>query len=169
MRKATFILGIALVGLLSGAILATVGLISNQSLYGMLAIWAFTVSFMVFFVFMTRVYHRTMTRTRTTTDLLAEMKFLQERRYEQLAKRLDNMSPLRGHRSGTSSTSEVSGNPSQVGYSELRNINERLQRAERRILGKLENEALSADEQVRELDRLIASLRNDSRRGHLGE
>lgn len=157
MHRATFVLSTAILCLIVGVLAATFGVVREEALYLVIAAWASALAFVVFFVFLTQAYLRIMARTGTINNRLEETKFLLNRRYEQLAERLDD---LLARRTAYTSTSGVEENNErlQTGTSELQDVNARLERAERRILGRLENEALSADAQIRELERIVSSL-----------
>lgn len=154
MRRIAIILFLAC--LVSAAGLTTAGLINAQPIFYVLGLWLFVLSLAIFFSLLLRMYQRIMARIHDIKQLLSEMRFLQERRYEQLARRLDT---LRGGGSDASLGSATAG----ATHAEFENLSARLQRSERRILGKLEDEMLRYDERVRELAQTLATLKEDPR------
>lgn len=150
--------------LVLAAIFATIGLVSEKSGYHVGAAWLLAFSLAILFGVLIRLYQRVVIRTNTTNELLKQIKFLQERRYSQLVARMDQRDGGVTSESVQSSKVGASG-PAQTGsklslgeISELEEINARVQRAERRILGKLENESFDWDRRHYELKEDISDL-----------
>lgn len=157
MQKVTFLLISFTLGLLVIASLVTVGMLNGFIWLHIVALWLAVLLLILFFGCYMRTYRRIMTRVGVTNERVAEMKHLQERRYEQLAKRLDALkqdirAEARGNLgSGSGSTQEVSK------LSDLEHLIARAERAERRILGRLENIMLDNDKHFRTVEMKLAS------------
>lgn len=145
MHKTKYLLTAVVAGGVALAAVLTAALLTNAPALFVASVWIATFILIGLTVFLLRSYQRVVTRLGTANERLAELKFLQERRYEQLVGRLD--SPKVNALSGSGASG-----PS---LDELENINARCQRAERRILGKLENELLMHDKRYRKLERLL--------------
>lgn len=143
MRKAKYLLTAVVAGGVALAAVLTAALVANEPALFVASVWIATFTLVGLTVFLLRSYQRVVTRLGTANERLAELKFLQERRYEQLAARLDGRVGNSG--SGASAQS----------LADLENLNARLERSERRILGKLENEILINDKRYRELKSLM--------------
>lgn len=146
MRKANLALVLLILLLVTAVVLTTVGFISSQPFIYLLAGLSVLSAMLIFCVLTFRMYQRLESRSRQTNEVLKEIKSLQEQRYEQLARRLDESKPgqpkSKMHRRGI----------------ELEDLEARLQRAERRILGSLENNSLVADQQMRKIELLLNIL-----------
>jgi|SRR5699024_5654069 len=143
MRKAKYLLTAVVAGAVALAAVLTAALLTDDPAFFVASVWIATFFLGGLTVFLFRGYQRIVSRLRTANERLAELKFLQERRYEQLAGRLD------GHGGGSGP------GISARSLAELESLNARLERSERRILGKLENEILTNDKRYRELERMV--------------
>lgn len=155
MRKDTLVIALVILGFFTAALLLTMALLTGQQSFYLLAIWATTSSLLAFCAFTHRMYRLVGNRTRQTNELLRELRLLQERRYDQLAGRLD------APKVGFPDASNTARQSMMVELSELEQMNVRLQRAERRVMGQLENEALASDRKNREWERLVTRLSDE--------
>lgn len=160
MHKVTSLLISFILGLVIVAALVTVGLLTGTLWIHILAAWLSALLLIVFLGFYFRTYRRMMTRIGTANERLAEIKLLQERRYEQLARRLDASSQGTFSQSQSMAGAVSSGQQSKPQYSDIEQMIARVERAERRILGMLENIALDNDIRFRTVENL-ASIYGD--------
>lgn len=152
MRKNILGLTLAVLALLSAAILATLGILNDEPSFYLFAVWAIAIATVLFYMLVYAIYHRINYRVSQATRMLAEIKFTQKRRYEQFAKQLD---ALGANASGTQ-------DGRRTVLTEVQEVNTRFQLAERRILGLLENKALAGDKQIRQMELLLTRLSEDS-------
>src|SRR5690625_1493558 len=161
MRKISLLIVITL-GLIASAVLVTAGLLIQQVHLFLLAMWITVLLLVLCLGFFFTAYRRIMMRLGIVNERLAEVKLLQERRYEQLARRIDKWTPSSFEKSAIDNDSITECRGLTAGISELEHLNARMQRAEQRILGKLENLLLDSDRQLRVLKELAPnSTQND--------
>lgn len=160
MRKVTSLLISFILGLIMVATLVTAGILTGVLWMYIIAAWASVVLLVVFLGFYFRTYRRIMTRTGTANERLAEIKLLQERRYEQLAQRLDVLSQGTFGQSRSTAGAISSGQQPIPQFSDIEHTIARVERAERRILGMLENISLDNDTRFRTVEK-FASICGD--------
>lgn len=149
------------------AVLIVFGIFSSERVFYVIALLLSLLLIINLLVFLFRGYRRVVTRIGTAGERLSELMFLQERRYEQLSSRLDRLSedlgalrrPIEGEPNNLRST-ELSNSSLEV--SELEDLNARLQRSERRILGRLEDALLARDLESKQVDALLSELKDKS-------
>lgn len=158
MHKVTLLLTSFILGLTMVAAFVTAGIVTGMLWLHILALWIFLLLSAIFLGFFLRVYRLVMTRLGTANQRLSEMKLLQERRYEQLAQRLDalNHNTLGHSRSPVSGISAHQDGPPKL--SEIEHLIARTERAERRILGRLENIMLDNDTCLRAVKKLAPNF-----------
>lgn len=156
MRKVFFLLVSFTLGLAIVASLVTAGILTGTLWLYILALWISVLLLLVFLGFYFRTYRRVMTRVGTANERLSEIKNLQERRYAQLAQRLDSLG--QGAFGSRSTGDTVSGGQQpSLKFSDLEYLIARVERAERRILGKLENLSLDNDRGLRSVEQLASN------------
>lgn len=148
-RYAILVLAIALG--FEGLIL-TFAIMTRETTFFVIAVWILIFLVMVSCVFLLRGYQRVVSRLRVANERLAHLQYLQERRYDQLRHRFDELTDSFGTLHKTiQKVQKPSENPLPFPVNpqileELENLNARLQRAERRILGKFEDELFEMDQ-----------------------
>lgn len=165
MRNLKYVFPIIVIAVVLVALMATLGLTSGDTAFFVTTVWLAALLSLGFFAFLVLGYMRIVGRLRTANEGLAEVRFLLERRYDQLRRRLDYLTdyvrvlhrniqnePLREER--TQRSPEISKVLAEVEY-----LTARIQRFERRTLGKLENEQWAMNRQNMQLDK----IKNDSR------
>jgi hypothetical protein len=160
MRLIKILFAVSIVLGLAISVLLTVGLLTSQVSYFVGAIWVSLLVGLVVLAGLLAGYGRVVRRLGTANERLAELRFLLERRYEQSRQRLDTLLET-SHgltEPSDSPTSRLSSN--WKGRAELENLSARVQRSERRILGRLENELLAHDRQSQQLAELIERLQS---------
>lgn len=164
MRNIKYLVLTLVIAVILVALMATFGFISGDTVFFVTTVWLSALLSVGLFTFLILSYQRIAVRLRTANERLAEVKFLLERRYDQLRRRLDfltdNVSLL--HRNiqheplleeGSKRSLEISKVLAEVEY-----LNARVQRFERRILGKIENEQWVMDRRNMQLHEIM----NDS-------
>ena len=159
MHKITSLLIFFILGLIMVAALVTVGILTGMHWPYIMALWVSVLFLIILLGFYFRTYRRTMTRIGTANERLSEIKILQERRYEQLAQRLDGLSQGTFGQSRSTAGTVSSGEQSTPKLSDLEYMLARVERAERRILGRLENIALDNDTRFRTVEKLASTCR----------
>lgn len=148
------------VGIVIAAMFLSIGIYSQKEIFYQAAIWALAVLAVLTLFIVVKVYHRIVHRIGTANKRLAELRFLQERRYGMLSARLDHLiAAIR-----ELGVSQVSPDKSRLESTrifrkqlvELEDLNARLERAERRILGKIENQIFVNDSQYKRVDRFAS-------------
>lgn len=157
MRKATFLLIFFTLGLVVIISLVTANMLIGVMWLNIVALWLSALLLVVFLGFYLMTYQRIMTRVGITNERLNEVKLLQERRYEQLAKRLDALSQGISSQSPSTRGSVLEGRQTGPKLSELEDLNARAERAERRILGRLENIMLDNDRRFRTVEKVASN------------
>lgn len=148
----------------TAALFMTLGLLSGNSILYAIAMWIFALLTIGFGLFLIRGYQRIVNRVGTANERLTEIKFLQERRYDQLRRRIDYLNDSvnvlhRNVRGLDAALGSVPRAPqTSNAFVELDNLNARLQRSERRILGKLEDEQFSNHQLHERLVELLESM-----------
>jgi|SRR5690625_140142 hypothetical protein len=146
MRLSKFAIPIFIVLSVGVTVAALWGLYRRENMALFLATLGTLGLLVLIFAVVFRGYQRLLRETRVVKERIAELRFLQERRYEQVRWRLDEL--LNGRAGpGTGKSLNLS--------SELEDLKSRVQLSERRILGRLENELWANDQR----DRQIAELR----------
>lgn len=146
------------------ALFMTLGLLSGNSIMYAIALWMFALLTIGFVLVLMRGYQRIVNRVGTANERLTELKFLQERRYDQLRRRMDYLNDSLNvlHRNVRGLDTALGNVPrapqTSNAFAELDNLNARLQRSERRILGKLENEQFSNHQLHQRLVELLESM-----------
>lgn len=146
------------------ASLVTLGLNSGDAIFYVAAVWFTALLSVTLVVVLLRGYQRIVSRLSTANERLAELRFLQERRYEQTRVRLDDLLDIASSISATSGDiRKVAGGITErpitpLQPSELADLNVRLQRIERRIVGRLENEFHTNDLRNRQIERLVSQI-----------
>lgn len=162
MRISRYLLVASTLFLLGIAALVTIDVYRDDTVFYVIALWSSVLALVLSLVIVFRAYQRVITRLGTAGERLAEIKYLQERRYQQLSQRLDYTNDYlrllkaliqKSGSRASSSSSDVSEN-----LSELEDLNARFQRAERRILGKLEDELYASRRLSRQLDGIVSRL-----------
>lgn len=143
------------------AILLTGGLSTSNASFYIAALWAGVVLFVSASGVLLVVYKNLVGRLRVANERLVELRFLLERRYELSRERLDNLLDASNHFLSHSEDypNSRAATRTLAGISEFDNLVSRLQRIERRIIGRLENELLSNDRQVHQIEELLQTLK----------
>lgn len=164
MRNVKYLYPVLLLAVAAVAVTASIGIINSKPLFFIITVWLSALLVTGLFTFLMLGYQRIVARIRTSNERLAEIKFLQERRYEQLRHRLDfladNVRLL--HRNAQRPhllAGDVQGSPEvSKALTEIEHLSARMQRFERRVLGKIENEQWVNDMRSKQL----AESLNDS-------
>lgn len=154
--------------LLAALVALSLGIYNSETVYYVVSLWigAFTLISAVFFLL--RGYRRLVVRIGTANERLAEIKFLQERRYEQLRQRSDTLLTYSRNQKSYSITHRNAVNSIQqhdnhtLLLSELEDLNARLQRTERRILGTIAAEQINDDAHQRRIEELLAQAHSNA-------
>jgi len=150
------------------AVLISLGIYHAEPVLHVAALWLFVFFLVSSLLLAGRGYRRITTRIGTAGERLSELKYLQERRYEQLSGRLDRLSALVDSLDSSDNTHQAnlihSMNRAESGrnLAELEDINARVQRAERRILGRLENELFANALRDEQIDIFLSELGPES-------
>lgn len=165
MRNIKYLLPALIIAVFLVAFTATLGFISGDTVFFVTTVWLCALLSVGLFAFLILSYQQIVIRLRTANERLAEVKFLLERRYDQLRRRLDFLTDSVSllHRNiqyeplleeGGKRSLEISKVLAEVEY-----LNARMQRFERRTLGKIENGQWAIDRQNSQLHEMV----NDSR------
>ena len=146
MRLSKFAISIFIALSVGVTVAALWGLYSRENMAQSLATLGTLGILALIFVVVLRGYQQILRERRVAKERIAELRFLQERRYEQVRWRLDELLNGRGG-PGTGKSLNLS--------SEIEDLKSRVQLSERRILGRLENELWANDRR----DRHTAELR----------
>lgn len=156
--------------------LVTTSLLGGGPVYSVVAVWISVLIILIIFITIGRVYKRTVGRIGTANMRLAEIKVLQERRYEQTRTRLDYL--LRVVDNTRILTNDVNKALEQVvntptgeegRHDALEQLNARFQRAERRIIGRLENEIHENDIRSQQITALVSKIETAFQKSELKE
>lgn len=140
-------LGSALV--LAISTLISIGLFEGE-IFLVAAVWLIALLFISLLGAASLVYRRLKARTDKQHQLFTEKYKEQNRRYESLALKLDNIS----------AALQIPTNPHQKNSQqiELSTVIDRVQISERRVLGRLENELYSSSQRFRKIDEKLEVL-----------
>lgn len=146
MRAIRYVFLLLAIILAVDGLVITFGILTGELMYFLVATWLTFFVVLGSLLLLIRAYQRIVSRLGTAKQRLGELHFLQERRYDQLRTRIDYLADSSRTLHKIAQDLQASLNnqhrlslASQT-FEELESLNARLQRAERRILGKLENE-----------------------------
>lgn len=168
MRNFRYVFVLIVVVLVATGLLTTLGLLGSGSVFYLTALWLVVLLAVGMLLSLGWGYQRIVIRVGTANERLIELRFLQERRYEQLRQRMDYLSDsfrvlhrnMQHLEDASDKFRAAQGRSSDI--VELENINARLQRTERRILGKLENDCHGNESVEQQFVELLESLRSNT-------
>ncbi|MGO1942113.1 MAG: hypothetical protein ACTH05_08145 [Yaniella sp.] len=157
MRNVKYAFLALVTAVVAAAVFLSFGFVSGNSIFYVVALWLFMLTVIGLTLFFLRGYKRVVTRIATANERLAGLKFLQERRYDQLKCRMDYLNDsVRVLHANILEMDNATGTAkNSMALAELDNLNARLQRTERRILGQLENERFANDRRNLRIQKLI--------------
>lgn len=173
--KKYMFLALTLIGI-AVASLITISLLAGSTVFYIAAVWLTLIMVLTVVIALWRAYERIAGRIGTANVRLAEIKLLQESRYEQTRARLDHL--LQAADSTSKLIKDASKSGEQVieypvgksgRHDEIAELSAHFQRTERRIIGRLENEFHENDIRNRQMNILVSRIETAFQKADLND